>query len=267
MKLREAIASLKKAGVPDPEYDARELFMRVGGMRRDELLSLDAESDDKRLADAVRRRCAREPLQYIIGEVGFYRELYRVTPDCLIPRQDTEHLVDLAVRMIPEGKSFLDLCTGSGCIAISVLKNTKNTTATATDISDGALSLASENARLNGVCDRIEFKKADALGERIDGSFFAVLSNPPYVTESAYRELEEEIYFEPKAAFVAEDDGMIFYKRILSAYKDSLEEGGFFAFEIGYDQEEKIKAAAKGVCLGCEILRDYSGNARVALIK
>ncbi len=267
MKLGEAIALLRSAGVPTPEYDARELFRRIGGLPANRPLPTDTECDRPELSEAIGRRALREPLQYIIGEVGFYRELYKVTPDVLIPRQDTEHLVEAAVKRLPRGAKILDLCTGSGCVAISTVKNTEQTSAVATDISEAALKTARENAELNGVSERIEFRRADALGEKTDGSFYAILSNPPYVTESAYSALEDEIYFEPRAAFVADENGLIFYKRILEEYRDSLEDGGFFAFEIGFDQGPALAELAEKNALSCEIIKDYSGLDRVALLR
>ena len=118
MTLKEAIEKLRAAGVESADYDARELFR----FYRHGTVTLNTECDSPELLSAVERRANREPLQYIIGEVGFYRESYKVTPDCLIPRPDTETLVDYAVKHIPEGASFLDLCTGSGCVAVSTLK-------------------------------------------------------------------------------------------------------------------------------------------------
>ena len=146
MRYKEAVKLLREAGVGSADYDARELFVHFGGFNRSEIFLSDPECAKPELTAAIERRAAREPLQYIIGEVEFYREVYRVTPDCLIPRADTEILVDYAVRSIPEGASFMDLCTGSGCVAISTLKNTKNTTAISVDIDGGALAIAEENA-------------------------------------------------------------------------------------------------------------------------
>ena len=213
------------------------------------------------------RREKREPLQYIIGETAFYKELYRVTPDCLIPRQDTELLVEYAVNNIPEGESFLDLCTGSGCIAISTLKNTVNTSALAIDISPSALKIARENAVINGVSERCRFIEGDVLRDAPKGEYYAILSNPPYVSENAYKTLQKEIYYEPRLAFVADDDGMKFYERILDVYRDRINPRGFFAFEIGFDQEKKIKDAAIRRGMRCEILYDLSYLPRVAVIK
>ena len=267
MKLFEAIDKLKNAGVDNPVYDAREIFRIIGKIHITELISRDAESLIPEVSSAVERRCRREPLQYIIGAVDFYRESYRVTPDCLIPRQETELLVDYAVKHLPDGCCFLDLCTGSGCIAISTLKNTKETRAYAVDISEGALDLARQNAEQNGVSDRIDFVKKDVLTDALKKNFFAVLSNPPYVTEDAYLKLEPEIYFEPKIAFVGKDSGLEFYKRILELYKDKTDPDGFFAFEIGYDQGDSLVEIAHAHGMTCEIIKDYSGNDRIAVIR
>ena len=263
MTLKEAIEKLRAAGVESADYDARELFR----FYYPGAVMLNTECDSPELLSAVERRAKREPLQYIIGEVGFYRESYRVTPDCLIPRPDTETLVDYAVKHIPEGATFLDLCTGSGCVAISTLKNTKNTTAIAVDISGGALAVATENAHINGVEDRIHFRLADLTKEVIDEPVFAVLSNPPYVTDSAYESLEKEIYHEPKEAFVGGDDGGDFYRRLTPIYKEFIAENGFIAYEIGYDQADLLKSIAKDCDMTCEILKDLSGNDRVAVLR
>ena len=195
MKYSEAVRLLSESGIDEARHDAAMLFSHFSGIGRAELLLSDRDSDSDELSAAVMRRCRREPLQYIIGEVDFYRERYKVTPDTLIPRPDTEILVDLAVKKLPRGALFLDLCTGSGCVAVSTLKNTDSTRAVATDISEPALAVARHNANINGASDRIEFLAADALKEAAPGDFFAVLSNPPYVTEEAYRDLEPEIYF------------------------------------------------------------------------
>ena len=267
MKLFEAIKLLSDAGVENPAHDARELFRHVGKMRTEELISRHAECKLPELVSAVERRCKREPLQYIIGEVEFYREKYRVTPDCLIPRQETELLVDYAVKHLPDGCRFIDLCTGSGCIAISTVKNTKHTHAAAVDISDGALSVARYNSDTIGVSDRIDFIKKDALAGALEGEFFAVLSNPPYVTEAAYKELQPEIYFEPKIAFVGEEDGLVFYRKILEIYKNAVDTRGFFLFEIGYDQAKDLIEIARSHKVSCEIIKDYSGNDRIAVIR
>lgn len=267
MTLNEAYKILAESGNDNALHDARELFRHFCSASELELINRSYSSDSEELEAAVLRRAAREPLQYIIGEVGFYRETYKVTPDCLIPRSDTEILVDFAVKSIPQGERFADLCTGSGCIGISVLKNTSNTAAVLADISDGALSVARENAERNGVSDRAEFVLCDLIKDEIRGEFFAVLSNPPYVTNEAYKALEPEIYKEPMAAFVGGDDGADFYRVFTPIYKNHIKENGFIAYEIGFDQAEIIKDIAENCNMSCEIINDLSGNPRVAVLR
>lgn len=266
MTLKEAAKILEESGIDSPIYDAREIFRFIGGLPTASLISYDIDCSDERVIDAIHRRAEREPLQYIIGHVDFYRENYLVTPDCLIPRSDTEILVDYAVKNLPEGARFADLCTGSGCVAISTLKNTKNTTAIAVDISHGALNLAKQNAERNGVSDRIEFIERDVLSSAVDG-IFAMLSNPPYVSEGAYRELEKEIFHEPKIAFVGGEDGGDFYRRLTEIYRDVIAEDGFIAYEIGYDQGSMLKEIAERNSMTCEIIKDLSANDRVAVLR
>ena len=266
MTLAKAIEILKKSGVDSPEYDARELFRTFGKLGTG-YVSLNSESSSEELIEAIERRAKREPLQYIIGSVGFYREEYRVTPDCLIPRSDTEILVDYAVKHIPDGESFADLCSGSGCIGISTLKNTKNTRCDSYDISDGALALTKENAELNGVSERITVTKKDLLCEDIEKEYFAILSNPPYIPREVYESLEKEIFEEPKIAFVGGESGLIFYERLIPVCVNKLKSGGFLAFEIGYDQGESLRLLAESHKLSFELIKDYSGNDRVVILR
>ena len=263
MTLKTAIEILKTAKIDSPEYDAREIFRKF--VR--EPLFFDTECDDPSLSEYVKRRASREPLQYILGSVGFYREEYFVTPDVLIPRADTETLVDCAVKNLPSGVRFIDLCTGSGCVAISTLKNTKDTTALAVDLSEGALEIARKNAERNGTLDRIEFLLADARGEIDCGEIFAVLSNPPYVADEVYTTLEGEIFHEPKMAFVGGEDGGDFYRAITPIYKDKIAKDGFIAYEIGYDQADLVRSIAEECGMSCEIIKDLGGCDRVALLR
>lgn len=268
MTLSEAIKRLEEAGVDNPTYDARELFYRIGGVEKPIFLNTVCTLPE--LERAIERRIKREPLQYIIGSVGFYNEEYKVTPDCLIPRSDTEILVDLAVKRLPKGKRMLDLCTGSGCVAISVIANTVDTSAVAVDISDGALAIANENAKLNGVSERIEFVKGDCLSVMPDevtkNKYFCLTANPPYIREEVYEGLEEEIFHEPRLALVAGDRGLAFYRALVPLGLALVKKGGFIALEIGFDQGEDLIKIAALHGLPCEIIKDYSGNDRVALI-
>lgn len=267
MKLSEAVKILRSAGIESAAYEARELFSHFGGFERAQLMGNDAECDSEELIRAVNQRAEREPLQYIIGKVGFYREEYKTDSRALIPRADTELLVEYAVGHIPSGARFLDLCTGTGCVGISVLCNTENTSAVLADISEGALSLAAENTELLGVSDRAELIRRDVTESAVEGEFFAVLSNPPYIARSVYEGLESEIFHEPKIAFVGGEDGGEFYRILTPMYKNRITEGGFIAFEIGYDQADLLREIAAREGMSCEILRDLGGNDRVAVLR
>jgi release factor glutamine methyltransferase len=229
---------------------------------RDEQLLKDTFPDPRDYAQAVRRLQDREPLAYVLGEWYFYDETYRVSPACLVPRPETEHLVEELIKRLPQGAIFADLCTGSGCIAISILAHRPDCRAVAVDLSEEALALAKENAALNGVSDRITFLHADVLSGNALGnaSFDAIVSNPPYIVTEVIDTLEPEVLCEPRIALDGGADGLLFYRVLVSDYRKNVKENGFLLFEIGYDQGEALKALCP-----CEIKRDYSGNDRVAL--
>lgn len=267
MKIKHAIDILRRSGVPSPKEDARRIFSALGKIPEYALLSPDLSCDKLEVISAIERRSKREPLQYIIGEVDFYREKYLVSPDCLIPRSDTEILVDYAVKSIPSGAVFLDVCTGSGCVALSILNNTEKTRAAAIDISEAALSVARKNAERLSLSHRIGFQRKDALKEASKGDFFAVVSNPPYVSRDAYKNLEKEIYFEPAEAFIGGEDGADFYRILTPLYKEIIPQNGFIAYEIGYDQAKALENIAKLENMAIEIIKDLSGNDRVAVLR
>ena len=272
MRLTEAAARLRAAGIENEIYEARLLFSHFGGLSPSMLYGRDAEAEDARIEPYLLRRERHEPMAYILGEQGFYRESYLVSPETLIPREDTEILVDDAVRRLPKGARFADLCTGSGCIALSVLNNTEGTTAVAVDLSEGALKVARKNAERLGLSDRARFAQADVLSDALsealssDAPFDAILCNPPYIPREVYEMLAPEIFFEPESAFVGEEEGMIFYRVLISALRPMLKAGGFLSFEIGYDQAERMRALAQESGYDAEILKDLSGNSRVALL-
>lgn len=269
MTLSEATRILREAGIDDARAEARLIFSEIGGIHPTLLVGGDPSSDSEAVADAVRRRREREPLQYILGEVGFYNERYFVGPDCLIPRSDTECLVDCAAENLSDGAVFADLCTGSGCVGISTLRATKNTSCIAVDISEGALRLAERNAEHNGVAHRFSVLHCDLMHDDPfgDSTFDAIISNPPYIPKDVYLGLEKEIFFEPKEAFVGGEDGSVFYERLIPLSLSHLSEGGFIAFEIGYDQGDLLRRLGERYALDCRIIPDLGGRDRVALLR
>lgn len=220
-----------------------------------------------------------EPLAYVIGEWYFWRQTYRVSPQVLIPRADTEHLVEQLINRLPQGGRFLDICTGSGCIAISALCDRIDVAADAIDISAGAVEIAEYNAGKYGVSDRCRIFCADAATEAcvellrrengMDGGIYDIIvSNPPYIQSDVIETLSVQVKAEPRGALDGGADGMDFYRAFLSLYPPLLKENGVILFEIGYDQAELIKeAAAAAGASECTVLRDFGGNNRVAVIR
>ena len=224
--------------------------------------------NDEALADARRRLLANEPLAYILGETVFYDEYYYVSPATLIPRPDTERVVEWVLKKLPPNGELLDLCCGSGCIGISSLKHSENTNAVAVDISADALEIAQKNANRNGVENRIVFYEADLTKETpfLKGrSFDVIVSNPPYVKTEVVDTLEPECGYEPRIAFDGGTDGMVFYREILTRYTKFLKDSGCFVFEIGYDQGRDMLNLAQERKFDCQIYKDYGKNDRVAV--
>lgn len=212
---------------------------------------------------AIERLKNGEPFAYVIGEWYFYDETYKVSPDCLIPRPETEHLVEWLTQNLPQNGVFVDLCTGSGCIAISTLSHRKDLTALAVDISDKALDIARENAALNGVSDRITFAHADILNDEFlaKQKFDAIVSNPPYIQSDVIDTLSVQVKNEPRIALDGGSDGLDFYRVIFEKYPKNVKDGGAIICEIGYDQGQVLRDL-----FGCEIRKDYSHNDRIALL-
>ena len=233
-----------------------------------DLALLKEKFSENELAGAIKRVENGEPLAYVIGEWYFYGLTFKLNDACLIPRPDTEHIVEKAIETLPKNGKFIDLCTGSGCIAISVLKNRPDLTAYALDISEKAIEAAKENATLNGVRDRLTLLRADIF--KFDANTLtaldAVISNPPYIQSSVVPTLEVA-KCEPVTALDCGEDGMDFYRFIVQNYKNKLTPNGKFIFEIGYDQKKDITTLANEHDLICQIYKDYGGNDRVSVIE
>ena len=271
MTYRQLCALLQDAKIEDAEWDALCLMEHFCAVSPSLLRSYpDRNYENATLEDAIRRRLAHEPLQYILGEWDFYRQKYEVSPDCLIPRADTEILVETAIRILPTGAHFADLCTGSGCIAVSTLDERPDTTAIALEKFPATLALAERNAKKNGVDTRFCGILADVLSpspDFEDTRFDAILSNPPYIPSADIEGLSPEVHTEPVAALDGGDDGLIFYRAILKNYKTLLKEDGFFLFEIGFDQADALTALAKEHTFAhTRVICDLGGRDRVVYI-
>ena len=265
----ELRARLRNAGIENDAGEAALLLSAFEGVRASEIpLCRDRDFTSEKLTSALLRREKREPLQYILGEWDFYNESYTVSEDCLVPRSDTELLVEVALKNLPQGACFADLCTGSGCVAVSTLANRKDTKALAVELYPRTLELACRNAEKNGVSDRFLPLMADVLLPLpIKERFDAILSNPPYIRTDEIETLAPEVRHEPRAALDGGRDGMIFYRAIVKNCASLLREGGFFAFEIGADEGDAISEIASENGFSCELFRDLGGNDRVAVLK
>lgn len=260
-------AALKRAlaavGVENAAGEARLLLLQLCGADDADLPFCDYADRSGHLADAVARRGRHEPLQYILGKWQFYKEEYFVSPDCLIPRADTELLVDALIATLPRGAHLLDLCTGSGCIAISAKKNRPDLVVCGADLSADALALARQNAVTNGV--KAEFFNLDVTAPSpLCEHFDCIVANPPYIRTAVLASLAPELAYEPRIALNGGEDGLLFYRAILTNFAKNLKVGGAFLFEFGYDQQADAAALAAAHNLAFAPLFDLGGNFRAA---
>ena len=271
MTRKEIEARLSAAGIEDSRAEANILFCHFSGLSLAAAMA-DREADCGLVAlkEALLRREAHEPLAYILGEAYFYGERFAVSPACLIPRQETELLIDRACKILPYGAVFADFCTGSGCITVSLCRVRSDLTCDAFDLSRGALAVAQGNAATHGVAERVTFHERDLLDISLPfprTSYAAILSNPPYLTAADMAAAQPEITREPRMALFGGEDGMVFYRCFLENYRSLLEPGGVFLFEIGAAQGEDIRAAAKALGYTCTVTKDYAGLDRVAEVR
>ena len=270
MTYREICARLAEAGVPDPETDAQILIEDALGISPAALMLRRSEDfASARLEETVARREKREPLQYILGKWSFMGFDFEVCPDCLIPRADTELLCETALKTLPRGGVFADLCTGSGCIALSILKLREDLRAVAVDISPAALAVAQRNAEALGVADRVSFLLHDVT-EPLPGEviFDLIVTNPPYVPTADTKTLEPELYHEPMLALDGGADGMDIIRPMLKYTPARIRSGGRMLIEFGYQSGTVIAAIAEeakadGRIARYAIRRDLSGNDRM----
>ena len=270
MTIRQAVnwgtQMLKDNGIDNAEHDSFELLSTVNGMTRTFYLingdSLLSEENFLMFEEYIEQRASHIPLQHILGKTWFYGYEYMVNSDVLIPRQDTETLVEEALKKVKPGMKVLDMCTGSGCIIISILHNVEGVKGYAVDISKQAVNVAKENAKLNEV--PVLFERSD-LFEMVTEKFDVIVSNPPYIPTDVIPQLMPEVQvFEPIEALDGKEDGLYFYRKIVEQSRDYLNPGGYLMFEIGYDQGKDVSemmtdTGFSDVC----VKKDLAGNDRV----
>jgi release factor glutamine methyltransferase len=249
--LKEAGLFLSRAGIENPRLNAERLLASVLKLDRVGLyLQFDkplSSAEREPFKALLKRRAAHEPLQYILGETEFMSLHFRVTRDVLIPRPETEILVEKILESCKGGGAvrILDIGTGSGCIAVSLAKMLPESTVDAADVAASALELAQSNAERNGVAGRVHFIEADIRGENFAQSvrfpYDVVVSNPPYVCLSEWPNLPKDVRdFEPRTALCDEGDGLSFYRIIASKAGAILSPGGKLFLEIGFGQKNSV---------------------------
>jgi len=273
---RRAGDLLKAAGVANAAREADWLLAFALDLPQHALVLEGGRPVSERQAERVltllERRAAREPLQYLLGTQEFRGLDITVTPDVLIPRPETELLVDETLRAVA-GPAVLDVGTGSGCIAVAIASERPDATVCALDLSAAALGVAQANAVRHGVRDRIRFVRADLLGAFGAASaetFNVVVSNPPYIAEQELDGLQPEVArYEPRAALVGGDDGLVFYRRLLREAPPLLKAGGRLIVELGCGQAQAVTRLARecNAFDSVECRRDAAGIERVLVAR
>ena len=257
---------LEASGIAEADTDAELLLIHVCGTKRGERFSHPerelTEDEESRYLAMLSKRSSHIPLQHLTGVQSFMGMEFEVNENVLIPRQDTEILVEEVMKDGAVGASILDLCTGSGCIILSFLKYVNESVGIGTDISEKALEVAGENASRNGI--DVQFIKSD-LFEAVAGKYDVITSNPPYIRSSDIEGLMPEVRdHDPLIALDGGEDGLVFYRRIVDEAADHLNPAGRVYLEIGFDQGEQVREMffARGF-KDAEIIKDYSGLPRV----
>ena len=267
-RLKKAAEELRKKGVPDPEYDSGILLAEVTGIPYLELrMGVENVPDGSQVAafeKLLARRGAREPLQYILGNVTFLGIPFRVSPGVLIPRPETELLAEWAISEMRDAAEpeILDLCCGTGCLGLSLGKRLPGARVTLTDLSPDAVRLAKENAEKQGVaCD---IRQGDLFEPCEERRFDCILSNPPYIPSGICEDLQPEVLREPRLALDGGPDGLEFYRRIAGDAPRHLKPGGLLFLEVGDGEARAVRELlAEQGAEETEIRKDYSGIERM----
>lgn len=260
----------EKNGIESPQFEAMCLIEHIFKKRLSSLLLTKPEATQEQITFAnniAYRRISGEPLQYLLGEWEFYGMPFCVGKGVLIPRQDTETLVEAVINSAGDYDTpkIIDLCSGSGCIACAVAKYAKNAQVYALEVSERALGYLNKNIRKNAV--DVQVVAADVLSEKQPCDcmdFDIIVSNPPYLTKGDMENLQKEVSFEPEMALFGGEDGLHFYREITRIWKNRLKTGGMLAFEIGMGQHEDVrKIMNENNFDNIEFIKDLCGIIRV----
>ncbi|MBR0171448.1 MAG: peptide chain release factor N(5)-glutamine methyltransferase [Lachnospiraceae bacterium] len=268
----DACQALREAGVPDPAFDAKRLMEFACGLTFHDLYAhgerVPNDSSQSLLNECVKKRASRIPLAYITGTQGFMGLDFFVSADVLVPRPDTETLAEAAMKHLFDGMRLLDLCTGSGCVGLALLRYSNDTTAVLCDLSPAAVDCAGENAKRLKLTERVTLAVCDLFPRRSlipEGGFDLITANPPYIKTDVIDTLEDEVRFhEPRMALDGGADGLVFYRRIVAEAERYLTRGGRLLLETGYDEALAVASLMRENGYGhIDIIRDAGGNERV----
>jgi release factor glutamine methyltransferase len=267
--LLQAARARLAATSQNPRRDAELLLAHVLGWDQAALITYPervlSEAEAAQYESYVARRLNAEPIQYITGLQEFYGLAFAVTPDVLIPRPETEHLVEAALARIPPNAAarILDVGTGSGAIAVTLAHALPQANVTAVDLSAAALAVAQRNAQRHGVAERINFQHSDLLAGLGDAHFDAIVANPPYIAEGEVLEAQVAAW-EPHAALFAGKTGLEVYERLIPQASAALHPSGWLMLEIGFGQHEALQGLLAG-WHAVTFVNDLQGISRVAL--
>ncbi|MEY3282640.1 MAG: peptide chain release factor N(5)-glutamine methyltransferase [Acidobacteriota bacterium] len=270
--LQDAARRLREAGVPNDLLDAQTLLCFTLGRDRTWLIinyrEAMAESDSEVYTQLIARRATGEPLQYITGRQEFFGLDFAVSPAVLIPRPESELIVEEVVRLGWPAPLIVDVGTGSGCLAVAIAREIPTARVIAIDIAAEALAVARQNAVSNGVAAQIEFVNGDLLGPLTTRASI-IVSNPPYIAASEMDGLQREVRdWEPRGALTDEGDGLGFYRRLLHTAPAHLEPGGYLICEIGYQQAAAMRSLVESAIWdGPRFLTDLQGYERTMVVR
>ena len=272
--LNKGMIMLKSNQIESPKLKARLLLQYVLNLKREQIIIYDNKEvtteQEKTYMQNIEKLIKGIPLQHITNSQEFMKMNFFVNSDVLIPRQDTEILVEEVIKLGEEKRkiSILDLCTGSGAIAISLAKYLPNAKIYASDISKKALEVAKRNAKSNEVFEKIEFINSD-LFKKIEGKFDIIVSNPPYIRTEAIKKLDMEVQKEPILALDGGIDGLNFYRKIVEEAYSHLKYDSYLCFEIGYDQKEEVSEIIKNAKVYTDTYckKDLYGNDRIIVTR
>ena len=272
--LKEGKIKLTENKIEDANLIARVLLEFILKIDRNELIKKQLQEIEKEKEEEYKQKIEQilqgMPLQYITNSQEFMKLNFFVNENVLIPQPDTEVLVEEVIKIaqIESKTKILDICTGSGCIGVSLAYYLKNAKITMSDISKNAIEIAKKNAKKNKVLEQTNFIKSD-LFENIKEKFDIIVSNPPYIETDVIKNLSKQVQNEPKIALDGGEDGLLFYRKLISEAPNFLNDNGYLCMEIGYDQKEKVIELAKQeeVFSKIEAIKDLSGNDRVIICK